>query len=110
MRDKAQQMLSGMISFLMLVASFIVPINAAHTPNLSNVISTEAGSAPRKIYADDLSDSDKSVFERFSSSLEQYRRQLNIPGMSAAVVRNQIQRRFYPLRNDLTTLSFRNMQ
>jgi len=87
MRDKAQQVLGGIISFLMLLTSSIVPSNAAQTPNLSDAIRSEAGSAPTRIVADGLSDADSQVFERFSESLEQYRKQLNIPGMSAAVVR-----------------------
>ncbi|MHC4558738.1 MAG: hypothetical protein ACYS80_15710 [Planctomycetota bacterium] len=72
---------------MMYLGLFVVPINAAQIPYFSDVIPFDDEGVPIKTIADDISDFDRSVFERFSANLEQYGRRLNILGMSAAVDR-----------------------
>jgi len=71
-------------SFVTLILLTLLPLKAAST-STSN--STEQ--APTKILAESISNSERQVLEHFAAQLESYREQLNIPGMSAAIIKNQ---------------------
>ncbi|NIP54582.1 MAG: serine hydrolase [Phycisphaerae bacterium] len=67
-------------SFVSLILLTIAPFKA---------ISSSAEQASTKILAESLTNSERQVLEHFAAQLESYREQLNIPGMSAAVIKNQ---------------------
>ncbi|UCG56885.1 MAG: serine hydrolase [Phycisphaerales bacterium] len=83
-KPKHCNVLVGTVWFLMLTVLSFVPICEAQTP-----ASTDAEVTSTRILADGLDDSESQILERFAARLESYRKQLNIPGMSAAVIKDQ---------------------
>ncbi|MHC4558055.1 MAG: serine hydrolase domain-containing protein [Planctomycetota bacterium] len=88
MVNRNRHILSDTICFFVLTAFFVMPIKAASTISSGNTESTEAVEISTRILADGLTDGEKEALELFAERLEGYRRQLNIPGMSAAVIKN----------------------
>ncbi len=68
-------MLAG-LSFLPIVSAVAGPLVDANEPQT-------------KILADDLTSAEKEILEGFAKRLDGHRNQLNIPGMSAAVIKDQ---------------------
>ncbi len=66
----------------------VVPITPATSRASDSAKPSDTGSIPASLFADDLDASQRQTFESFAGRLEAYRRQLKIPGMSAAVIRN----------------------
>jgi CubicO group peptidase (beta-lactamase class C family) len=73
---KGNYRLLNVIHFLILTALFALSAAAVEED-------------PTRFLAEDLTASETQVLERFAGRLDEYRRHLNIPGMSAAVIRNQ---------------------
>jgi len=79
----------NMIWLLMVSAFFSHPIKAAAIPSSSDKELGDTKEIVTRILADNLTESDTEILKRFAASLETYRVQLHIPGMSAAVIKDQ---------------------
>ncbi|MGD8499988.1 MAG: serine hydrolase, partial [Phycisphaerales bacterium] len=89
MQLRNRNTLIDIILCLMSAELLAAPIGAARIAHASDAAPAKANHTPTRILSDGLSESERQSLERFASRLESYRRQLNIPGMSAAVIRNQ---------------------
>jgi CubicO group peptidase (beta-lactamase class C family) len=74
---------------LILPLLFVVPVRAPATQSSSDTTPSGSEETPTKILADNLTDSEKQTLKRFADKLESYHRQLNIPGMSAAIIKDR---------------------